>query len=209
MAKIAERGEGGQGRRHQYGAKTPGPEPLFQQIADLDGEACSQMSPSSLLTIQRANGVLPCATCRPNISHRAQNPPAAADRSRSPPAGVRPPCGGSRHPSTPRQWRPAFCPAPAAPSCSPLEVLRQHRQRVWQDAIGEAIVFFLIEQPVVGGEPLLQRLQIRLQGGQRILQLELGSSRLSLLRVLASLPAPCASFSSQRREPLTLAEAAP
>ena len=90
-----------------------------------------------------------------------------------------------------------------------LEVLRQHRQRVWQDAIGEAIVFFLIEQPVVGGEPLLQRLQIRLQGGQRILQLELGIEQALLVEGPGQLAGTLRQLLQPAARTLTLAEAAP
>ncbi|MNH20430.1 hypothetical protein D3C79_801980 [compost metagenome] len=63
-----------------------------------------------------------------------------------------------------------------------LQVLRQHGQGIGQDPFGKSVVLLGAKQVIVAGEPLLQRLEIRLQGGQGILQLELGVDQALLVQ---------------------------
>ena len=44
------------------------------------------------------------------------------------------------------------------------------------------VVGFTAKQPIVGAEPLLDRLQVGLDGGQRILQFELGVEQAFLIK---------------------------
>ena len=63
-----------------------------------------------------------------------------------------------------------------------LEVLCQHGQGIRQHPLGETIVGVTAKQPIVGAEPLLDRLQVGLDGGQRILQFELGVEQAFLIK---------------------------
>ena len=63
-----------------------------------------------------------------------------------------------------------------------LEILCQHGQGIRQYPFGEAVVRFLAKQPIVGAEPLLDRLQVGLDGGQCILQFELGVEQALLIK---------------------------
>jgi hypothetical protein len=89
-----------------------------------------------------------------------------------------------------------------------LEVFRQHGQGIRQHPIGESVVGLAAKEVIVAGEPLLEALRSA-ERGQGILQFELGIEQALLVQRLASLPALCTSFSSQRRDPLMLALAAP
>ncbi len=191
VAEIAEGGEGGQGRRYQHGAKTSGPEPLLQQVAHFDGGG---VQPDvAVIALDHPAGQRRLALCHVPPQHLPQGAETlqplqieAALRQQglgllaTDLAILQRLADGALHPVQRSQCLLARL----------LEVLRQHGQGVGQDTIGEAVLFFFIEQAVVGGEPLLQRLQIRLQGGQRVLQLELGIEQALLVEGSGQLACP-------------------
>ena len=203
VAEIAEGGEGGEGGRDQHGAQTAGPEPLLQQITHLYGGGVQPDVP--ILASGHPAGQRCLARWHMATQHFPQGaetlqPLQVKTALRQQGLGLLATdfavferlADGTLHPVQ----------RPQRLLARLLQVLRQHGQWVGQHPFGKSVVLLGAKQLIVAGEPLLQRLEIRLQGGQGILQLELGVEQALLVQCPGQLAGALHQFFQPAARPL-------